>query len=291
MNIKSLAYSILSKIPLSLANNNLRVLAYHTVPELESFRTQLLYLKKRYHIISIFELKEHLFQNKPLPEKSVLITFDDGDYSNYLNAFPVLKMESVPAVFFIITELINSDKTFWCRRVEEIYKKNGRTYQEARDEVNRLKKIPNTERAKVIKEMPSVKSKQLGLTEIRQLENHNIIMGNHTHTHPMINKCTADEICREMNLVKDNFTDWCLEGYPYFAYPNGNFDSNAEKILISKGIKLAFLFDHKLNKTEINPMRISRIRVNADADLNEFKVKVSGLHSTLLSLKNKIIKN
>jgi len=175
--------------------------------------------------------------------------------------------------------------------VEEIYRRNGKTYKESRNEVNRLKEIPNTERVKIINKMPLVKSKQLGLVEIKQLENNNIVMGNHTHTHPMIDKCTAEEICKEMDLVKYNFTEWQLKGYPYFAYPNGNFDSNAEKILISKGIKLAFLFDHKINKTEINPMRISRIRVNADADLNEFKVKVSGLHSTLLFLKNKIIKN
>ena len=32
-----------------------------------------------------------LDNNKPIPNKSIVITFDDGYMDNYINAYPVLK--------------------------------------------------------------------------------------------------------------------------------------------------------------------------------------------------------
>lgn len=271
-------------------NNKLIVLAYHEVPCKIKFEKQLQFLRSNYNLIDIVYLDSYFKKEENLPINSLIITFDDGDYSVYKNAFPLLKKYHIPAVIFIISELINSENTFWCRWVENVYNKNGRSYAEARKEVNRLKNISNEERMKTLNKLPAVKSKQLSIGEIKEMETYNITMGNHTHTHPMINKCTPVEIIKEMDEVKKNFKEWGLKGYPYFAYPNGNLDSGAEEILISKNINMAFLFDHKVNQVEINPMRISRIRVNADANLNEFKVKVSGLHSGLMRMKNKIFK-
>ena len=36
-------------------------------------------------------IANYLINNKPIPEKSILITFDDGYMDNYYNAFPLLK--------------------------------------------------------------------------------------------------------------------------------------------------------------------------------------------------------
>ena len=44
---------------------------------------------------------------KPLPEKAVLITVDDGALSSYSKIFPLLKLYQVPAVFAIPTSWIN----------------------------------------------------------------------------------------------------------------------------------------------------------------------------------------
>ena len=41
-------------------------------------------------------------QGTPLPEKPVMITFDDGYYNNYLNAFPLLQEFQMKAVISII---------------------------------------------------------------------------------------------------------------------------------------------------------------------------------------------
>ncbi|MFN8373163.1 MAG: polysaccharide deacetylase family protein [Anaerolineae bacterium] len=45
----------------------------------------------------------YLFNNKPLPERPLLITFDDGYLDNYQNAYPILKKRRVSAVIFLVS--------------------------------------------------------------------------------------------------------------------------------------------------------------------------------------------
>lgn len=70
----------------------------------EEFLKQIKYLKEKgAHFITPQELEDYLRRNKKLPEKSVLITFDDTDISVYKNAFPILKKENIPFTIFVIT--------------------------------------------------------------------------------------------------------------------------------------------------------------------------------------------
>jgi peptidoglycan/xylan/chitin deacetylase (PgdA/CDA1 family) len=64
---------------------------------------QIRYLKeKKYHFLRLEDLKTPSI----LSAKSVLITFDDGLEDIYLNAIPILKKHTVPAIFFIVTGLV-----------------------------------------------------------------------------------------------------------------------------------------------------------------------------------------
>lgn len=284
---RSYFYFLLNKINLfTFRNHNLRVLAYHTVNEPEKFEAQVKYLIEKFNIISLADLKDHLFSNKNLPPKPLLITFDDGDISVFQNGLPILKKYKLPSILFVITRLIDSNNMFWCRLVEAAFKNKGKSYYEARQKIKVLKKIPNSERIKYLNDLEEVNCRQLTNQQLHILQKEGMFIANHTHTHPMINNCTKQEIEQELGKVKTLFEKWNLEGYPVFAYPNGNWDAKSEKILEKNGVQLAFLFDHQINKKSIDPLRISRITVDSDTEINEYKVKVSGLHSKILSLKN-----
>ncbi|MBQ9461711.1 MAG: polysaccharide deacetylase family protein [Clostridia bacterium] len=63
------------------------------------FEDDLRYLTENgYTTIVTKDLTEHFLYGKPLPEKSVMLTFDDGYYNNYLYACPLLKKYGCRAV-------------------------------------------------------------------------------------------------------------------------------------------------------------------------------------------------
>ena len=63
-----------------------------------------------YETISLEKFRQYrLDRNTLLPQKPLLITFDDGYLDNYLNAFLILRKYEMSAAFFIITGLVGAE--------------------------------------------------------------------------------------------------------------------------------------------------------------------------------------
>lgn len=107
----------------NLINNNrgVPVLYYHSVKESadnevtispQMLRTQLKFIKDQGYItLTLSEIKNYILNNSPIPEKSIVITFDDGYMDNYSNAFPILKEFNMVATIFCITS--NLDGSYY----------------------------------------------------------------------------------------------------------------------------------------------------------------------------------
>lgn len=86
-----------------------------TVSE-EDFDAQLKYIKESgYNVMTLGQLEIAIASNK-VPEKTVVLTFDDGYDDNYIYAKPILEKYGFKATFFIIsnkignTEYMNEDQ-------------------------------------------------------------------------------------------------------------------------------------------------------------------------------------
>lgn len=98
------------------------VLYYHSIATeagnelrmpVEKFREQMQYLKDNgYYTLSLDQLYDFLVNNKPIPKKSVAITFDDGYEDNYTGAFPILKEFRFHAAIFVITKTVDTDSSY-----------------------------------------------------------------------------------------------------------------------------------------------------------------------------------
>lgn len=66
-------------------------------------------LENGYTFISFQELNDANNGKIKLPERPILITFDDGYYSNYEYIFPILKKYNVKASIFIVTDKIGKE--------------------------------------------------------------------------------------------------------------------------------------------------------------------------------------
>ena len=63
-----------------------------------------------YTTISLYTLLAYLVQGTALPDKPVIITFDDGYRDNYDNAFPALAQRDMTATFFVVTDFIDEQR-------------------------------------------------------------------------------------------------------------------------------------------------------------------------------------
>ena len=82
-----------------------------------AFEQQMEYFCRKYEILSLADLTQHIMQAKRLPKRAVVITFDDGYLDNYLYAYPILNKYHIPATIFLTTGQISSDKLFWWDKV------------------------------------------------------------------------------------------------------------------------------------------------------------------------------
>jgi peptidoglycan/xylan/chitin deacetylase (PgdA/CDA1 family) len=77
----------------------------------QNFAMQMAYLADNgFESVDLYDLSLAITAKKDLPEKPVIISFDDGYLDNYKNAFPILQDQRMKATFFIITDFIDEKR-------------------------------------------------------------------------------------------------------------------------------------------------------------------------------------
>ena len=95
------------------------ILLYHALDETgegemsvtpETFRAHMEALSAAgYTAVSLQDLYDYVYHKRSLPEKPVVITFDDGYASNYEIAYPILRELDLPATIFVIGVSVGKD--------------------------------------------------------------------------------------------------------------------------------------------------------------------------------------
>ena len=124
--------------PLPAPEDDVKVLVlnYHMVNRMfislaiepEDFDWQMKYLVEHgYHTISPDELYDFLAGTGRLPDRPVLITFDDGYVDNYTTAYPILKKYNLKATIFVVTGFLGKRKGYLTWDQMREMEKNGIT--------------------------------------------------------------------------------------------------------------------------------------------------------------------
>lgn len=200
---------------------------------LEDFKRQMAYLRDNgYHSVSLQRLESYVKGEGLLPEKSVVITFDDGYLSNLVYAYPVLKEMGFTGVIFLLTGYVEEEAQDFSpealqylswpdvRQMEDVFQFASHTH-----DLHRLSK-----RGKGI------------LTEIG-----------------------ANEIISDLSLSRK-----MLRQTPYLAYPYGHYSKLAVDTLQKQGITMAFTVNQASVKMGDDPMRLSRWDAVRYRDLEKF---------------------
>ena len=190
--------------------------------------------------ISLDDWRAALRGGPPLPERPVLITFDDGYRSVLTKGAPILAEYGLPAAVFVCTGPMITRRRLWFDDVAE---------REGEDVVEIWKSRGHEEWAAACAATSALDERDpralMTPEELAKLAGAGIIeIGGHTVSHPILAHAPAREQRREIEENLRSIQQWVGKPVRAFAYPNGRpgIDYSAETIAILRtvGIDMAF---------------------------------------------------
>jgi peptidoglycan/xylan/chitin deacetylase (PgdA/CDA1 family) len=172
------------------------VLTYHSISEGDSplkispglFAEQMEWLRANVRIAPLAEVVVALAERRPLPERTVVLTFDDGFRDFYSTAAPLLRRLALPATIFL--------PTGYC----------GRT--------NRWPGQPHWVAEEVL----------LDWRQVIELTRDGFSFGAHSISHPILTSLSIEEAEQEVAGSKAQIEERTGQRVEFFAYPYGRWN-------------------------------------------------------------------
>ncbi|MFD0331181.1 polysaccharide deacetylase family protein [Streptacidiphilus monticola] len=103
----------------------LTVLAFREIPDRATLRAQLDRIQRNSVPVSLAQVESALNGGPALPPRSVLLTFESGHRSVVTQALPVLTERRLPAVAFVVAELVDTEQPYWWDEAEALVRAGG----------------------------------------------------------------------------------------------------------------------------------------------------------------------
>lgn len=271
---------------LRATSGRLRVLAYHGVDDLERFERGVAQIVADYVPVSAEEVAASILGSTSLPLRAVWFTFDDGLKSTF-DAAEMLAGHGVRATVFVNPASMDAPALQWFQ-VHDLATRRGLIAADEQDRfaMRRLKTVPDEARRKEVAELaerlaalPDVPVSLSGrLEDVERWVRLGHDVGNHTWDHPCLDQCTPIQQREQIERAHTWLLAIGLQPR-FFAYPNGDWSSEAAAVARELGYAGSVLFDHRLANVAGDPQRISRLRIDASADPRRVAGVVSGAHS------------
>ena len=297
------------------------ILMYHRVSvtrdpffpsvSLNTFRNQMLYIKRHYKIISLDQLIRYWQTCQKVSARSLVVTFDDGDTQTWQAVFPVLQEFNIPVTIFLATGPGRENALIWTdqlriwvkhtRKMRYAFQLNGfkrewlltkteERLRMANELSSKLKSISDTERRVALKQLeielgangiqiPA--TRLLSQNQIRSLRRQNMTFGAHSVTHPILSRMSLADARFEIYESKRELERMLSERIRHFAYPNGeagDFNEDHERLVGQAGFDSACTAILGLN--DANTRRYALRRVYAtEESTSQFALRLAGIGS------------
>lgn len=195
------------------------------------FAEQMKYLHDhKYQTISLTQLEQYLEDGIRLPDKSVVITFDDGYLSNYHYAYPILKQYNFHAVIFAITGSI--------RIVPEQFDPDQLNYI-SWSEINRY-------------------------TDVFEVQAHTHEFHQESFKLSYLIWRSSTDIMADLHASQRALPS------QYFAYPYGQYTNRTIRLVQDAGYRLGFTIQGQRVFRHSIPMELGRFWIGPDVTLDQF---------------------
>lgn len=249
----------------------------------------------------LIHLDEWLERNRggqKLPRLAVAFTFDDGWRDNYLFAYPRLKPQNTPATIFLVTQMIDTDKTFWPEQVlklltSQAIPENDKSFDwlrphlppsttsskgsplslvEADAVISRLKSLDDATILANLESLyqanPDLASTEtsrtiLNASELDEMSSDGLIRyGAHTRHHYRLNRLDDKQTLKEEIVGSlDDIKALREAAVPIFCYPNGDITGEGET-LVSGHYEAACTTKTGWNRAGCDPYDLRRFNLH-----------------------------
>jgi peptidoglycan/xylan/chitin deacetylase (PgdA/CDA1 family) len=180
--------------------------------------------------------------------KYALVSFDDGYYNNTL-ALPVLCEFRVPALFFISTEHVRQNKSFWWDVLyRERHARGATAAQIYRECVGMKTRTTEQIEAELTRQFGAEALRPRGDIdrpftpgELREFAREPFVhLGNHTANHAILTNYAPDEARAQIRAAQDALAEMTGIRPRAIAYPNGAFSASVVEACGDLGLTIGF---------------------------------------------------
>jgi peptidoglycan/xylan/chitin deacetylase (PgdA/CDA1 family) len=262
-----------------------------TVHSREVFRRQMELVARQYRPASLDEVTRFVRGQDELPDRAVVVTFDDGYADNYEIVAPILNKVGVPATFYITVECVEQGKLPWPARLRFVFRttkrknwtdfsgklwplsggsERGKAYLLSCDECCKLvgtaqeKYVARHEEELDIQVPIESGALMMNYDHIRALAQHGHIVGSHTMTHPNLAHVSLQVARREMAESKQRLEQQLNTAIAHFSYPcpalSPHWTDQTVTASREAGYETAVTTDGGLARKGDNPLSLKRTR-------------------------------
>lgn len=282
-----------------------RVLKHELIPGIhpEIFSEQMEFVKRKFTVINMSQFFKHLMQGN-FPARSLVLTFDDGHYDFYTNAWPVIKQHGLTATLFVTTDFIDQKKWLWPDLIryilihaqpgEFIIRDFGKIKvgaidtlpswnslgdfclalsSEERDQF--IKRLANQLNV-IVPETPQAPFSSTTWSQLREMIQDGLDIGSHSVTHPIFSKINKTQLLTELQLSKARIQDQLNIDPIGICYPNGMPGDISLQVELEASKYYRYGVVAYPKKFSANQL-MSIGRIGAPNDIINFKIKTAYL--------------
>jgi peptidoglycan/xylan/chitin deacetylase (PgdA/CDA1 family) len=287
----------------------------------ENFAKQMDYVRAHFNPISLHDLVGWVEDERQIPARPILVTFDDGYRDNAEVAWPIMRDRGIPAVIFLATDYIGTGRPFmwdfaaYC--IAQTHKEHatvpliGSTSLVTGPEqdaaviawVDAVKRLPGSARNNAMDELAAAldappppqdmfRRLYLDWSDVHALARQGVEFGGHTCTHPILTQLPLEEAIREISdSIKRIAADLDLPPLG-FAYPNGSardYSRDHEQAVRQSGVPVAFSLEPGpvlLSRVREKRMAIPRVYIGQNDNMPRFIAKMNGAARLRYLLRN-----
>ncbi len=224
------------------------ILLYHSISDesapkfkywrvsVAAFKEQMALLaSKNYTTLTVSELVAHLSNpGETLPEKTVVLTFDDALCDFYQLAYPSLLKYHIPATLYVPTGYIGHTSQ-WLTRAH-------------------LADYP-----------------MINWDELNEISGNGIECGGHTHTHIQLDLVSKDVAYNEITRCKMELEQHLQRPVATFAYPNGYCGGHVRDLVLQAGFTSACAVKNALSFSGDDTYALARVFITPYMSLTDFE--------------------